>query len=907
MASIYIENEAREADPKQNLLHVCLSLGYDLPYFCWHPALGSVGACRQCAVKQFKNEQDKSGRIVMACMTPAAEGTRISITDPDAATFRAAVIQGLMLNHPHDCPVCDEGGECHLQDMTVMTGHRTRTYSFGKRTFRNQYLGPFINHEMNRCIQCQRCVRFYRDYAGGHDLNAFRLRDSVFFGRHEDGVLENEFSGNLVEVCPTGVFTDATLKRHYTRKWDLQMAPSVCPHCAVGCNTTAGERYGTLRRVENRYNGHVNGYFLCDRGRFGYEFVNSPERIRDPFINGESGKKEEALERVAAFLNEGQTIGIGSPRASLENNYALRALVGEDNFFTGFSDDESRLTSTALSLLRNGPARSPSLDEVEHADAVLILGEDITNTAPIMALRVRQSSRQSTMRVADKIGIPRWLDQAVREAVQDEKGPFFIASPYATRLDDVATETFRAAPDDIARLGFAIAHAIDPQSPSVPGLADHMHSMADIIAVALQNADRPLVISGLASRSEAVLEAAAQVAWALCKNGRPAGLALALPESNSFGLGLMGGRSLDEAFERAEQHTVTTAIILENDLFHRALNPSVDRFLDAVSHIVVVDSLNTSTSARAEIVLPASTFAESEGTLVNSEGRAQRFFKTFIPAGCIQESWRWVRDIAGAAGSSRLTSWLTSDDVVAAMAEEFPALTKVPLAAPSCQSTGKIAREPHRYSGRTAMLANISVHEPKPPADADSSLAFSMESGPQQAPPPLIPFFWDPGWNSIQAANKYQSEIGGPLRGGDPGIRVVEPAAQSGWPYFSSVPLAFRADPDAWQLVPCFHIFGSEELSRRSKGVAELSPRPYLALNPVDAALLEVQAGDDINVSVDRWTVTLPVILRPDLARGVAAVPAGVPPVQGLITSLCSSPMAKLASVSATVSTRGAE
>ena len=199
VATIFIDNEPRQANPEQNLLHACLSLGYDLPYFCWHPALGSVGACRQCAVKQFRNEQDTAGKLVMACMTPVAEGTSISIADAEAVAFRAAVIQGLMQNHPHDCPVCDEGGECHLQDMTVMTGHRSRGYSFGKRTFRNQYLGPLVNHEMNRCIQCQRCVRFYREYAGGHDLNAFHLRDSIYYGRHEDGVLESEFSGNLVE------------------------------------------------------------------------------------------------------------------------------------------------------------------------------------------------------------------------------------------------------------------------------------------------------------------------------------------------------------------------------------------------------------------------------------------------------------------------------------------------------------------------------------------------------------------------------------------------------------------------------------------------------------------------------------------------------------------------------------
>lgn len=214
VATILIDNEPGQANHKQNLLHACLSLGYDLPYFCWHPALGSVGACRQCAVKQFRDEHDTIGKLVMACMTPVAENTRISIVDPEAVAFRAAVIQGLMQNHPHDCPVCDEGGECHLQDMTVMAGHRLRGYSFGKRTFRNQYLGPLVNHEMNRCIQCQRCVRFYREYAGGHDLNAFHLRDTIYYGRHEDGVLESEFSGNLVEICPTGVFTDATLKRH---------------------------------------------------------------------------------------------------------------------------------------------------------------------------------------------------------------------------------------------------------------------------------------------------------------------------------------------------------------------------------------------------------------------------------------------------------------------------------------------------------------------------------------------------------------------------------------------------------------------------------------------------------------------------------------------------------------------
>src|SRR5262245_4974510 len=218
MVTIYVDNQPFSVEDGQNLLHVCLSLGFNLPYFCWHPALGSVGACRQCAVKQFKDEKDLNGRLVMACMTPATGNTRISIDDPEAITFRAAVIEWLMANHPHDCPICDECGECHLQDMTVMTGHPYRCLRFPKRTSTNQYHGPFSNHDVKRCIDCYLCFRLYLDYAGGRDLDVFAAHNHVYFCRSEDGTLENEFSGNLVEFCPTGVFTDKTLKQHYTRK-----------------------------------------------------------------------------------------------------------------------------------------------------------------------------------------------------------------------------------------------------------------------------------------------------------------------------------------------------------------------------------------------------------------------------------------------------------------------------------------------------------------------------------------------------------------------------------------------------------------------------------------------------------------------------------------------------------------
>lgn len=193
MATIHVDGKEYEVNGADNLLEACLSLGLDIPYFCWHPALGSVGACRQCAVKQYQNAEDTRGRLVMSCMTPASDGTFISIDDEEAKQFRESVVEWLMTNHPHDCPVCEEGGNCHLQDMTVMTGHSFRRYRFTKRTHRNQDLGPFISHEMNRCIACYRCVRYYKDYADGTDLGVYGAHDNVYFGRRKTAPWKTNF------------------------------------------------------------------------------------------------------------------------------------------------------------------------------------------------------------------------------------------------------------------------------------------------------------------------------------------------------------------------------------------------------------------------------------------------------------------------------------------------------------------------------------------------------------------------------------------------------------------------------------------------------------------------------------------------------------------------------------------
>jgi NADH-quinone oxidoreductase subunit G len=841
MITIYIDNKPYQVKEGQNLLSACLTLGFDLPYFCWHPAMHSVGACRQCAVKLFKDEKDVKGKIVMSCMTLVAEGQRISIDDLEAKAFRASVIEWLMLNHPHDCPVCDEGGECHLQDMTVMTGHNYRQTRFKKRTHCNQDLGPFVNHEMNRCIACYRCVRFYRDYAGGRDLDAFGCHDNVYFGRHENGMLESEFSGNLVEVCPTGVFTDKTLKRHYTRKWDLQTAPSICVHCGLGCNTIPGERYGSLRRVLNRYNHEVNGYFLCDRGRFGYEFVNSGKRIRKPLWRERKQDEQKpvdkapALKHISKILSNSKgVIGIGSPRASLESNLALQSLVGPDNFYSGMSAQEHRLVSLIIDVLQKGPARSSSLHDVELADAVLVLGEDVTNTAPLLDLALRQAVRNKPKEMATEMRIPAWDDQAIRNVTQDKTGPLYIATIAQTKLDDLAAKTYRAAPEDIARLGFAIAHELNPSAPAVEGLPEDVRTLAREITQALKNAKRPLIVSGIGCLSEAVIQAAANVAWALCDGGKLAELCYTVHECNSMGVGLMHDKNLKEAFTTVQADKADTVIILENDLYRRANEQTVDDLFNRAASVIVIDHLLNPTSSKADLVLPAATFAESDGTLVNNEGRAQRYYQVFTPNFDIQASWKWINDIMksmesnGSNVSKELKVFTcqtleTLDSIDSAISAALPIFAPIKDLAPTADfrvKGGKIPRQPHRYSGRTAMLANVSVHEPKPQDDLDTPLSFSMEGYEGQPPASLISRYWSPGWNSVQALNKFQQEVNGPLVGGDPGKRLIEPKQGPQPTYFTDIPALSKLKPGDASL-PRYSIFNSEELGSYSRAIVE--------------------------------------------------------------------------------------
>ncbi|MDA0713167.1 MAG: NADH-quinone oxidoreductase subunit NuoG [bacterium] len=888
MPTIFIDNKPFEVKLEHNLLQAVLSLGINLPYFCWHPSLGSVGSCRQCAVQHYKDENDTVGRMVMSCMTPVAPDMRISVDDSSSKKFRADIAEWMMTNHPHDCPVCDEGGECHLQDMTLMTGHNYRRYRFKKRTFNNQNLGPFITHEMNRCITCYRCVRYYRDVAGGTDLDAFSSSNHVYFGRSEDGTLESEFSGNLAEICPTGVFTDKPFKAFFNRKWDLQMAPSVCQLCSLGCNIIPGERFQSVRRVQNKFNYDVNDYYLCDRGRFGHSFVNSNERLLFSHVKTAKSSvavplnEDELAKKIKKILDsEKKVIGIGSPRASLESNFALQNLVGKSNFYDGLSANDSKLMKTVEDIVGSGPALTASMRDIKEADGVLVLGEDILNTAPRLALAIRQNAIVQAQKKAGVVGIPAWHDLAVRNYVQEKNDSIITITPTNSKLEDVA-HCYIATPTDITRIGYAIAHELNPVVVMPSNMSKDHLLLARKIAVILRKTKNPVIISGTGLQSQALLEASANIAWALKTDNCDARICLAVPESNNMGLQLLNPNCLSDLIAKIEKIDIDVAIILENDLSRRLNSADFKTLFEKISKVIVIDSIQTQTTKKASLAVACAAFTESTGTLVNNEGRVQRFYSVFERKEKIKDSWCILNDWKKIVDNDAVY-WKNLDQITDAMGQQIELLSifdETVYRANFRIDEQKIPRETQGYSGRTAMNANVTLIIAKPPNDINSPLAYTMEGFDGHPPSTLTPFFWAPGWNSVQSLNKYQKEVGGEYKRAVPVVRVFDGRKNIKLKFYNKPPTVFEPKENKWEIFPRYYIFGSEERAAMSLALSKKISLPSLGMNEIDAKRIDLMAGSMTNIEIDDQKIILPLVICPELPSGIAMMSFGLPDSQ---------------------------
>ena len=588
MIKLIIDNIPVEVPEGTTVLEAAQSVDIPIPHFCWHPALGKAGACRVCAVKML--EGPVRG-IQMSCMLPAQDGMVVSTTDPEAVAMRKGVIEWLMINHPHDCPVCDEGGECQLQDFTIAGGHGLRRYDGRKRTYTNQYLGEFIEHEMNRCIQCYRCARFYQEYAGGTDFGVMGRGNAIYFGRQTDGPLESPFSGNLVDICPTGVFTDKTA-RFRARYWDYDLAPSVCPHCSLGCATTPAARYRELLKVIARRNDAVNGWFICDQGRFTNAAVNAPERPRQARVDGTPVSLDEAMDalvvRISEFteLHGPESLAIaGSSRMSLEGNIMaarLRDLLGAGvlSYFPDTVHAEQTLEAVSLLTATN----AASLADVRTADLLAIMECDLLTEAPMMALAVRQAWRNGA-RVYVAQGTP---------------------SPLMGEGKECAGKSITLPPTPLG-----------PQPGSSHqgrGSLYEVTTVASLNDIPLTEATRPVIICGIRHTGLNTIAAT--------ENGTKRAFILDSP--NAFGCALLAREHAAAPFSQALADGRIKGVIS----FEADLPPEMTA---GITVLAATDWKPTALMQRAEIILPCTAWVEQDGTFINNEGRAQRFKQVMQP------------------------------------------------------------------------------------------------------------------------------------------------------------------------------------------------------------------------------------------------------------------------------------
>ncbi len=810
MPHLIIDDRTVDVPEGTTVIEAAELAGIMIPRFCYLKVLGSVGACRMCAVS-FLAGPVKG--IAMSCMVKAADGMVVSTTSEEAVAFRRQVIEWLMVNHPLDCPVCDEGGQCLLQDETISGGHEARRYPGKKRTYFDQDLGPFIQHEMNRCIHCYRCVRFYQEYAGYRDLGVMQIGNRIYYGRFADGALESPFAGNLVDICPTGVFTDKTA-RYKARRWDMQRAATLCIHCCLGCNTTVNAFQQAIVSQEARENEVVNGSFICDRGRFGGLFANHGERPRQPLVDGEGDQWPQALdlavgrlERIVKDSGPGSVAVLGSARASLETLAMLNRCCRQLDWrqATSFVDPGlARKINRAITRIDDRLALS--LGEIQNADFILVAGADPVREAPMLAMAMRQAVRKGAVVV-----------------VVDPR-------PVSLSFD---FSHLPAAPGQIeARLASLVGPAIDRErvkrlDGSFPALVDalwacppegpEMREQMAVLAGKLKESRKPLIICGTGVVRETTPDFAADLALLLQGLQGECGLFYLFPEANAYGAALLAGverPSFADTLQAIEEGAIKAVITVETDPFSQYPDRlRLEKAFARLELVIALDYLPTATAARAHILLPTATHFETAAHFINQEGRIQS-----------------ARPVHSSAR---------------------------PLS-----QAGEGSHPPRLYDNDAV---NNVADGPRPAWQVLSKLMAAMNREVQATSLPDFPRIFAEEAPALALLRQQPYPVDG--------VRIVPDRQPAPARLVTTGPVLEKEDNESLELVFTTWTYGTEELSSYSDPVRLATPSPELTMHSEDAARAGLGEGETVKLHLDRGILELPLRLSATMARGVVVLP----------------------------------
>ncbi len=598
MINLSIDGRSVEVEPGTLVIEAAKKLGITIPVFCYHPRMKPVAACRMCLVGI-----EKMGKLQPACATPVAEGMVVHTQRPDVQKAQAGVLEFLLAQHPLDCPICDKGGECPLQDQSFAYGPGATRFAEPKRHLHKAWtLGPMVVLDQERCVQCQRCTRFMEEIVGDPVL-VLKERGAKSVVDVADGkALTSVFSGNTIEMCPVGALTSHPY-RFRARPWDIVQVSSVCPHCPVGCNLTATVRDGRVMRMLSRENEQLDQGWLCDRGRFGYGFLTAPARISSPLIRRDGQLVpctwDEAISAARSGL-EGAIGILGGGRLSLEAQYLLARF--RDRTDGAVADWRVGGQHTALA-----PAGQGRLTDLDQAGVVLMIESDPKTETPVAWLRLRQNVAHGRHARVVAIG-PR-----------TEEG---LAS----------TEVLYRPGEGASVLEAALAGKGDPALVAAVGSEEPL--------VVFWNGYDPLLYEAIAKLVE----------------GRQAKTSVLVTgaDANGFGAQAMGlvpkagelpASGLLDAAARGE---LDGLLVVGTDLLRVApAGGQAAAALERTSFVVVADVVMSDTAELADVVLPLAAFAEADGVFVNMEGLSQVFEPAATTAGVSRPDWEVFAQLLG--------------------------------------------------------------------------------------------------------------------------------------------------------------------------------------------------------------------------------------------------------------------
>ncbi len=631
--TIEVDGRVLQARPGTMLIEATDEAGISIPRFCYHKKLSVAANCRMCLV-----EVEKVPKPLPACATPVAEGMKVYTRSPRALAAQKGTMEFLLINHPLDCPICDQGGECELQDVAVGYGGDLSRYIEGKRVVRDQDIGPLIATEMTRCIHCTRCVRFGAEIAGVRELGATGRGEHMRIGTFVERSIDHELSGNVIDLCPVGALTSKPF-RFKARAWELIRRDSIAPHDGVGSNLQLHIRGNRVLRVHPRENEAINETWISDRDRFSYEGLYAPDRLLRPLVKEQGAWKEvsweQALELVASRLkataqaDPGQLAALLSPNATLEELYLAQKLVRG----LGGRHIDSRLRQSDF----RGDAADPALpwlgvaiEALERQRALLIVGSNLRKELPLLAHRVRKSARGGA-------------------AVS-------LINPVALDLSFDARQLVASPAGMLSELG-GIAKALGVAGSG--GLAGLIAGAAvtdahRAIAEELRGGEALVLLGALATAHpdytaiKALAQAIVQVSGArlgflpTSANSLGAHLVGALPHQ------LPGGKAAAPAGAPAaallgEARKAYLLWGLEPDW--DLADPAAARKALSAAEFVVAGSLYRSPSleAVAQVLLPIAAFTEMAGTLANGAGTWQSFQGAVPPPGEARPGWKVLR------------------------------------------------------------------------------------------------------------------------------------------------------------------------------------------------------------------------------------------------------------------------